>query len=60
MPYFSWQLKVMCMRKPIYDLIIGNIEGSGKADDPDLLWKPEGGNKLKQKVAQPVSRSHRK
>ncbi|KAK3789613.1 hypothetical protein RRG08_065679 [Elysia crispata] len=41
MPYFSWQLKVMCMRKPVYDLTIGNIEGSGKADDPDPLWKPE-------------------
>ncbi|RUS91501.1 hypothetical protein EGW08_000722 [Elysia chlorotica] len=40
-PYFSGQRRALCMKTPVYDLIIGNIEGARSADDPDPYWKPE-------------------
>ena len=38
-PYFSGRLKALCMRTPVYDLVIGIITGARNAHDPDLLWK---------------------
>lgn len=37
-PFFTGPLKALCMRNPVYDLIIGNIEGVRGPDDPDPEW----------------------
>ncbi|XP_075737410.1 uncharacterized protein LOC119162224 [Rhipicephalus microplus] len=37
-PFYSGRLKAKCMENPIYDLILGNVEGVRPADDPDLHW----------------------
>ena len=38
-PYFVGEIEAMCMRTPIYDLIIGNADGVSKDPDPD--WRPQ-------------------
>ena len=37
-PYYSGEMKVLCMENPVYDLIIGNISGAREPDDPDPNW----------------------
>ncbi|KAM7301206.1 uncharacterized protein ISCGN_016742 [Ixodes scapularis] len=37
-PYFKGRLRAKCMDDPIYDLILGNVEGVRRADDPDPNW----------------------
>ena len=34
-PYYTGEVEAMCMSRPVYDLIIGNVEGARAADDPD-------------------------
>jgi hypothetical protein len=36
-PYYSGEVEAMCMKKPIYDLVIGNIQGV--RDTPDAAWQ---------------------
>lgn len=40
-PYYSGKLKVKCMENPLYDLILGNIAGVRKVNDPDHNWKTQ-------------------
>ena len=40
-PYFTGYADVMCMKEPVYDLIIGNVPGAKPVDKPDELWKPQ-------------------
>ena len=37
-PYYSGEMKVLCMENPEYDLIIGNISGAREPHDPDPNW----------------------
>ena len=37
-PYFTGQTEVLCMNKPVYDLILGNIPGVRAPDNPDESW----------------------
>jgi len=37
-PYYSGEVSVMCMQNPIYDVIIGNIEGARDPNCPDVDW----------------------
>ncbi|XP_042149070.1 uncharacterized protein LOC120843810 [Ixodes scapularis] len=37
-PYFKGRLRAKCMDDPIYDPILGNVEGVRRADDPDPNW----------------------
>ncbi|KAM7287319.1 uncharacterized protein ISCGN_031010 [Ixodes scapularis] len=37
-PYFTGDLLVKCMDAPLYDVIVGNVEGARRADEPDLNW----------------------
>lgn len=37
-PYFVGHTEAICMEKPVYDLIIGNIEGVRDPADPDPNW----------------------
>lgn len=39
-PYFCGEVHAMCMRNPIYDLIIGNVPGALPADQPNQDWSP--------------------
>ncbi|XP_037521061.1 uncharacterized protein LOC119397715 [Rhipicephalus sanguineus] len=38
-PYYTGRLKAKCLDNPIYDLILGNVEGVRTADDPDVHWR---------------------
>ncbi|XP_042148654.1 uncharacterized protein LOC121837179 [Ixodes scapularis] len=40
-PYFKGRLRAKCMDDPIYDLILGNVDGVRRADDPDPNWSAE-------------------
>ncbi|XP_075732788.1 uncharacterized protein LOC142775324 [Rhipicephalus microplus] len=37
-PFYSGRLKAKCIENPLYDLILGNVDGVRPADDPDLHW----------------------
>ena len=37
-PYLCGEVKAMCMEKPVYDLIIGNVAGARDPSDPDANW----------------------
>ena len=52
-PYYVGKLEVMCMQKPIYDLVLGNIEGV--RDSPDETWgKPRVEVTLSDMTSEPV------
>ena len=40
-PYLCGRVKAFCMKTPVYDLIIGNVEGARNADVPDPHWDVE-------------------
>ena len=42
-PYFSGETEAMCMQKPVFDLIIGNISGATSPQDPNpnFILRPE-------------------
>ena len=37
-PYYSGTVEVLCLRDPLYQLIIGNISGARAPDDHDEAW----------------------
>ena len=37
-PYYSGTVEALCLRDPLYQLIIGNIPGARAPDDPDETW----------------------
>ena len=37
-PYFSGTVEALCLRDPLYPLIIGNIPGARAPNDPDETW----------------------
>ncbi|CAN7950797.1 unnamed protein product [Ixodes pacificus] len=47
-PYFDGELIVKCMDTPLYDVIVGNIQGARGVDEPDFEWK----NKMVQQASQ--------
>ena len=36
--YLCGEVEALCVTDPIYDLIIGNIPGARRPEDPDVLW----------------------
>ena len=40
-PYLCGRVKALCVKTPVYDLIIGNVEGARNADAPDPPWDAE-------------------
>jgi hypothetical protein len=41
-PYFTGRsVEAMVMKSPVYDLVVGNIPGARKADDPIKDWQPQ-------------------
>ena len=37
-PYFTGTVEALCLQDPLFDLIIGNVSGARKPDDPDPEW----------------------
>ncbi|XP_062616792.1 uncharacterized protein LOC134278492 [Saccostrea cucullata] len=37
-PYFTGNINALCMKEPVYDLIIGNIDCAKNQTDPDPQW----------------------
>ena len=42
-PFYSGKVKALCMSTPVYDLIVGNIEGARGPEDPDPNWSEDKG-----------------
>ncbi|KAK7091989.1 hypothetical protein V1264_009601 [Littorina saxatilis] len=38
-PYFTGEVEAVCLKEPLYDLLIGNIGGARRPDDPDFEWR---------------------
>ncbi|WP_353803948.1 hypothetical protein, partial [Acinetobacter baumannii] len=39
-PFYIGEVEAVCLKKPLYDLMIGNIDGARRPDDPDPEWSP--------------------
>ena len=39
--FYEGQVEALSMENPVYDLVIGNVEGARAVDDPNLNWKDE-------------------
>ncbi|XP_065299248.1 uncharacterized protein [Dermacentor albipictus] len=39
-PFFTDVARVKCMQDPLYDVVLGNIEGARAPDDPTNSWSP--------------------
>ena len=37
-PFFTGRVEALCMAKPVFDLIVGNIAGVRSQEDPDPMW----------------------
>lgn len=42
MPYYSGWITVKCVEEPLYDLVLGNLPGVRKVDEPDPTWRSTG------------------
>ncbi|KAH7961033.1 hypothetical protein HPB52_001218 [Rhipicephalus sanguineus] len=40
-PFFTGLARVKCMRDPLYDVVLGNVEGGRPPNDPVSLWSPD-------------------
>ncbi|XP_070192575.1 uncharacterized protein [Littorina saxatilis] len=38
-PYFTGEVEAVCLKKPLYNLLIGNIGGARRPHDPDVEWR---------------------
>lgn len=38
-PFFSGKTRAICMDDPLYDVVLGNVQGVRDASDPDQDWK---------------------
>ena len=39
-PFFRGEVKATCFETPLYDFMLGNVEGARSADNPDPEWRP--------------------
>ena len=46
-PYFVGQVEALCMENPVYDLVIGNIDGVRAANNPDENWSRKVNTKIR-------------
>lgn len=40
-PYYTGEVTALCVKNPLYDLVLGQAPGVRKADDPDPDWTPQ-------------------
>lgn len=51
-PYLTGKFTAWCLENPIYDLIVGNVEGARGPDDPDPSWTGISAVETRQQVLQ--------
>ena len=39
-PHLTKEVDAMCRKNPIYDVVVGNVDGARPSDDPDINWSP--------------------
>ena len=39
-PYLTKKFDAMCMKNPIYDVVVGNVDGPRPSEDPGIDWSP--------------------
>ena len=49
-PYYSGTVEALCLRDPLYQLIIGNIPGARAPDNPDETWCVEAATVTRSEV----------
>ena len=60
-PYLSGTFKALCMKSPVYDVILGNVQHVRDPRNPDPEWKPsQVTTKVKQKVCDSVRNTNTK
>ena len=37
-PFYDGTVEALCLKDPLFDLIIGNVPGARKSDDPNPEW----------------------
>ncbi|XP_064103315.1 uncharacterized protein LOC135213265 [Macrobrachium nipponense] len=53
-PFYTGKVNALCMKEPVYDLIIGNLEGARNHLDPDEQWCKRKNQKEGSEVLQSV------
>ena len=60
-PYLSGTFKALCMKSPVYDVILGNVQHVRDPRNPDPEWKPSPvTTRVKQKVCDSVRNTNTK
>ena len=51
-PYYTGKVEALCMPEPVYDLVLGNLEGVRSPENPDVDWthQEEGKNSSTVKI----------
>ena len=58
-PYLSGNVEFVCMKRPEYDVIVGNVEGVHEAVSRESVCEDEANEEIKE-VQSVVTRAHRK
>ena len=40
-PYYTGEVEALCVKNPVYDLVLGQVSGVRKSDDPNPDWTPK-------------------
>ena len=48
-PFFVGRVEALCMKNPVYDLVLRNIKGIGSPDDPNIDWEYKVRDSVKDK-----------
>ena len=59
-PYLSGTFKALCMKSPVYDVILGNVHHVRDPGSPDPEWKPSPVSRVNQKVCDSVRNTNTK
>ena len=59
-PYLSGTFEVLCMKSPVYDVILGNVHHVRDPGSPDPEWKPSQVTRADQKVCGSVRNTNTK
>ena len=59
-PYLSGTFEALCMKSPVYDVILGNVHHVRDPGSPDPEWKPSPVTMVNQKVCDSVRNTNTK
>ena len=57
-PFYRGQVTALCVKNPIYDLVLGNIQGVRCASDPDPNWEPVSSMEGEQQPTDVLHQAH--